>query len=59
MREVDELRAEIRRTGDEWREALEWALGLEPDPENHTPGWARELVRQIREIGNQPRGLTG
>lgn len=35
-----------------WREALEDALGLEPDAENHTPEWAFETVRAIREIGN-------
>jgi len=37
----------------EWREALEWALGLEADVQNHTPEWARELIREIREIGNR------
>lgn len=38
---------------DEWREAIEWALGVEPDPEEHTTEWARELVRAVREIGNK------
>jgi hypothetical protein len=36
-----------------WRLAIEDALGVEADPENHTPAWANELVRTIREIGNQ------
>jgi hypothetical protein len=39
-------------TADEWREAIETALGVEPDAENHTPEWAGELVQSIREIGN-------
>jgi len=36
-----------------WRRALEEALGLEDDPENHTVEWARETVRTLRELGNQ------
>jgi hypothetical protein len=48
-----ELRREPEAHGSEWRTALEWALGLEPDAENHTPEWAANLVREIREIGNR------
>jgi hypothetical protein len=55
--QADALLAELRREpeahGSEWRTALEWALGLEPDAENHTPEWAASLVREIREIGNR------
>lgn len=44
-----------------WREALEDALGVSSDPENHTPKWAHEIVRILREIGNRqtdrPRGM--
>ncbi len=36
-----------------WRETVESALGLEPDPENHTPEWAHEVILNIREIGNK------
>ena len=39
-------------SADDWRTAIESALGVEPDIENHTPAWAFELVRTIREIGN-------
>jgi ribosomal protein L34E len=39
--------------GDEWREAIEAALGVEPDPGEHTPQWAREIVLAHREIGNK------
>lgn len=46
-----------REAGEQWRLALEWALGLEPDPDNHTPEWAAELVRELREIGNEERPL--
>ncbi len=57
LMERDEMLAELRREpehgGSQWRQALEWALGLEPDPINHTPEWAREVVREIREIGNR------
>jgi hypothetical protein len=38
---------------EEWRVAVEDALGLESDPENHTPEWAGEVILKIREIGNQ------
>lgn len=38
---------------DEWRAAIEDALGVESDRMNHTPDWARSLVRKIREIGNR------
>ena len=41
-----------------WRAALEWALGQESDPVNHTPGFYASLVREIREIGNQPRAAA-
>lgn len=37
-----------------WREAVEQALGVENDPENHTPSWAFDVVRAAREIGNAP-----
>lgn len=37
---------------DDWREAIETALGLEHDAENHTPDWAHDTVIAIREIGN-------
>lgn len=46
-------------TGDEWREAIEWALGLESDLANHTPKWAAEIIRLIREIGNRARPNDG
>jgi hypothetical protein len=36
-----------------WRTAVEEALGVEYDYENHTPAWAREVVRNVREIGNK------
>jgi len=36
-----------------WRETVESALGIEPDPENHTPEWAYEIILNIREIGNK------
>lgn len=39
--------------GAKWREAIEWALGVEADPEEHTTEWAKELVRAVREIGNK------
>lgn len=36
-----------------WRNAVEGALGLEPDPINHNPEWAQEIILKIREIGNK------
>lgn len=36
----------------DWREAIEWALGVEMDPINHDLQWARQLVREICELGN-------
>jgi hypothetical protein len=47
------LRSE-RERAEAWRLAIELALGLESDPENHTPSWAHEVVLEIREIGNRP-----
>jgi hypothetical protein len=38
---------------DKWRTAVEDALGLEHDKENHTPEWAHDIILQIREIGNR------
>jgi len=38
-----------------WRLAIEEALGLEGDVENHTPAWAMEVVRELRELGNQQK----
>ena len=40
---------------DGWRICVESALGVEPDPANHTPAWAREAVLAARELGNRPR----
>lgn len=46
----------------EWRVALEWALEVEADPENHTPMWAARVVHDIlerereRERKLQPEG---
>ena len=37
-----------------WREAVEQALGVANDPENHTPSWAFDVVMAAREIGNAP-----
>lgn len=45
---------ECPASADEWREAIENALGVESDSENHTPAWAAELVLAMREVGNQP-----
>ncbi len=36
-----------------WQRAVEDALGLEHDSENHTPEWAYNIILQIREIGNR------
>jgi len=36
----------------EWRETIENALGLEPDPVNHDKQWAYDIILNIREIGN-------
>lgn len=36
-----------------WRTAVEDALGLEHDDENHTPEWAHDIILQVREIGNR------
>ncbi len=44
---------ELRCERDSWRDAIEGALGLEPDLANHTPRWASEIVRVIRELGNR------
>lgn len=38
-----------------WRTVIEHALGVEPDPENHTPAWAHAVVLAARELGNRPR----
>jgi uncharacterized protein (DUF3084 family) len=35
-----------------WRRNLESALGLEPDPANHTIGFFTDMVGKVREIGN-------
>lgn len=45
--------------GDQWRDAIERALGVEPDPVEHTPAWAHERVLTIREIGNGVRDESG
>ena len=36
-----------------WRHAVESALGLESDEVNHTPEWAFDIILKIREIGNR------
>lgn len=53
---VCRLHDEIEEATDsatEWRESVEKALGLEADPENHTPEWAHNVILTIREIGNK------
>lgn len=53
---VCRLHDEIKEATDsstEWRESVEKALGLEADPENHTPEWAHDIILTIREIGNK------
>ena len=45
--------------GDQWRTAVERALGVEPDPIEHTPAWAYERVLAKREIGNGVRNESG
>jgi hypothetical protein len=45
--------------GDQWRDAVERALGVEPDSVNHTPAWAYERVLAKREIGNGVRDESG
>jgi hypothetical protein len=37
----------------EWRETIENALGLEPDPVNHDKQWAYDIILTVREIGNR------
>ncbi len=52
LESYDELRhREVKAT--EWRDAIERAAGVQADAENHTPEWAFELVRAMREAGNQ------
>lgn len=53
---VCRLHDEIEEATDsatKWRESVEKALGLEADPENHTPDWAYDTILTIREIGNK------
>ena len=45
--------------GREWRDAVERALGVEPDSVEHTPSWAYERVLAKREIGNGVRDESG
>ena len=47
--ELDLSKKEVEK----WRNAVEDALGLERDDENHTPEWAQEIILVIREIGNK------
>lgn len=49
-------RQPIESGGSAWREAIERALGVEADAENHTPKWAEDLVMSHREIGNRGKG---
>lgn len=37
-------------TIDAWREAVEEALGVEPDPKEHTPQWACDVIRAIKMV---------
>ena len=53
---VCRLHDEIEEATDsatKWREFVEKALGVEANPENHTPEWAYDVILTIREIGNK------
>lgn len=45
----------VARTHGEWREMIERALGLDPDPVNHTMEWCEETLVRVRELGNAGR----
>lgn len=55
---IFDAKHECPPNADDWREAIETALGLEHDAENHTPDWAHDTVLAIREIGNRPDPLA-
>lgn len=42
-------------TNSAWRSMIERALGLEPDPINHTLAWCEETLLRVRELGNRGR----